>query len=112
MYGWPAGQPCVLIKLNKVKTIFHNYLYLINFRFLKIYGWVPDSGSVINQVVNATGQPVLSVDQRENNIFITCNGTDAIDVDALGNNIIYYSLLHPLGYPSYGGIPYYFFPYM
>jgi hypothetical protein len=66
---------------------------------------------VINQVVNSTGQPVLSVDQRESNIFITCDGVDAVDKDQIGN-LMYYSLLHPLGNPNYGGIPYYFYPYM
>jgi hypothetical protein len=45
------------------------------------------------------------------NIYITCNAKQAGDKAALGA-MIYYSLLHPLGNPNYGGIPYYFFPYM
>jgi hypothetical protein len=79
--------------------------------FSKIYGWVPASGNIIGQVSNATGQPVLPIDQREDNIYITCNAKQAGDKAALGA-MIYYSLLHPLGNPNYGGIPYYFFPYM
>jgi len=66
---------------------------------------------VINEVANATGQPVLPVDQREDNIYITCNGQGVSDQNILGN-MTYYSILHPLGNPNYGGIPYYFFPYM
>lgn len=77
----------------------------------KIYGWIPDQGSVVSQVVNATGQSVLPVDQRENNIYMTCNPKSADDKPALGP-LMYYSLLHPLGNPNYGGIPYYLFPYM
>lgn len=65
---------------------------------------------MIAQVQNATGQPVLAVDQREDNIYITCNGTDDSDKSVLGS-VMYYSVLHPSGNPSYGGIPYYFFPY-
>lgn len=92
-YGWAAGQPCVLVKLNK------------------IYAWTPESGSVISQVENMTGEEVLSVDRREENIYITCNGIDASDRQYIGN-MSYYSLLHPLGHSAYGGIPYYFFPYL
>ncbi|UJR27007.1 hypothetical protein I4U23_008312 [Adineta vaga] len=92
-YGYTKGQPCVLVKLNK------------------IYGWTPDVGNIIPSVANATGQPVLPVDQREDNIYITCNGKEASDRQSVGA-MVYYSLLHPLGYPYYGGIPYYFFPYM
>jgi hypothetical protein len=61
--------------------------------------------------MNATGQPVLPVDQRENNVYITCDGIYALDKDVLGS-MVYYSILHPSGNPSYGGIPYYFFPYL
>lgn len=55
---------------------------------------------------------MLPIDQREENIYITCNGKTAADKTALGNNMTYYSILHPLGIPNYGGIPYYFFPYL
>jgi hypothetical protein len=78
---------------------------------LKIYGWVPASGNIVDQVANATGQPVSPIDQREDNIYITCNGKGASDKNVLGNTT-YYSLLQPLGNPYYGGIPYYFFPYL
>lgn len=67
---------------------------------------------MFDQIANFTGQPVLPIDQRGDNIFITCNGKTATDKNALGNNMTYYSLLHPLGIPNYGGIPYYFFPYL
>lgn len=58
-----------------------------------------------------TGQSVDSIDSREDNIYITCNGIDATDRQYLGN-MTYYSLIHPLGNAAYGGIPYYFFPYL
>ncbi|CAF3445767.1 unnamed protein product [Rotaria sp. Silwood1] len=92
MHGWPIGKPCVLIKLNR------------------IYGWIPANGNIVDQVANATGQPVLSIDQQEQNIYITCEGKEQADKDKIGN-MTYYSILHPLGIPYYGGIPYYFFPY-
>ncbi|CAF1581857.1 unnamed protein product [Adineta steineri] len=93
LYGWGTGMPCMLIKLNK------------------IYGWLPQTGSIAIQVANFTGQPVSPIDQREQNIYITCNGKEASDKAALGP-MIYYSLLSPLGNSNYGGLPYYFFPYM
>ena len=85
--------------------------YKTNFNFKKIYGWTPTSGNIVDAVANSTGQPVLSVDSREENIYITCNGVTTGDQNNLGN-ITYYSILHPPGNPNYGGIPYYFFPYL
>ena len=64
-----------------------------------------------SKVANWTGQPILPVDQASGNIYITCNGVDAADRDVLGS-LKYYSVLHPSGNPSYGGIPFYFFPYL
>ncbi|CAF0816244.1 unnamed protein product [Rotaria sordida] len=92
MYGWPIGQPCILIKLNQ------------------IYGWMPADGNIIDAVANATGQPILPIDQQGQNIYITCEGREQEDKNKTGS-MIYYSILHPLGIPNYGGIPYYFFPY-
>ncbi|CAF0791701.1 unnamed protein product [Adineta ricciae] len=93
LYGWTAGQPCILIKLNK------------------IYGWVPATGDVSAAVANATGHAVLPIDLRENNIYITCNGKETSDQQSIGS-MKYYSLLNPLGSDYYGGLPYYFYPYM
>ncbi|CAF4320904.1 unnamed protein product [Rotaria sp. Silwood2] len=96
-YGWSTGQPCVLIKLNK------------------IYDWMPAAGNIIDQMANATGQQVLPVDREEQNIYITCEDKDKDIKDKDGKdkigNMTYYSILHPYGIPYYGGIPYYFFPY-
>ena len=63
-----------------------------------------------DKVANWTGQPILPVDKAGENVYITCNGADAADADAMGI-LRYYSILHPEGNPSYGGIPFYFFPY-
>ncbi|CAF3201669.1 unnamed protein product [Rotaria socialis] len=92
MYGWSSGKPCVLLKLNR------------------IYNWLPAAGNIIDQIANATGQTILPIDQQEQNIYITCNGTTASDRLVIGN-LTYYSILHPLGISGYGGIPYYFYPY-
>jgi hypothetical protein len=65
---------------------------------------------VTDKVANWTGQPILPVDKAGQNVYITCNGVDASDADAIGS-IQYYSILYPMGNSSYGGIPFYFFPY-
>ena len=62
-------------------------------------------------MANWTQHPVLPVDAAGENIYVTCNGADAADVDAIGP-LTYYSILHPSGNPAYGGLPYYFFPYL
>lgn len=78
---------------------------------LKIYGWMPASGSVSSSIMNATGQPLNPIDEREENIYVTCDAKNSGDKAAMGP-MMYYSLLNTTGHPSYGGIPYYFFPYM
>lgn len=67
---------------------------------------------MIREVENSTGQPVLEVDQRIDNIFITCDGKSDEDKTALGRNMKYYSVGYPQGIPNYGAIPHYFFPYL
>ena len=67
---------------------------------------------MIDEVENITGQPVLDVDQRIDNIFITCNGKSNEDKTAVAANMTYYSVAHPQGIPNYGAIPNYFFPYL
>jgi hypothetical protein len=62
-------------------------------------------------LANWTGQPVEMVDKEASNIYITCNGFDDADKEVLGT-LVYYSILYPSGHSSYGGIPYYFFPYL
>lgn len=71
---------------------------------------MPADGNITDKVANATGHPVLLIDEREQNIYITCTVNGEVNTNI--SNMIYYSLLHPLGNPYYGGIPYYFFPYL
>jgi len=71
----------------------------------KIYGWIPKSGPL-----QSPGAPNISATETGRNIYVTCTGAQPADNDVL-SDIKYYSLLHPRGHPSYGGIPNYFFPY-
>lgn len=88
-------------------SLFRVFLFIL----LKIYAWVPEPGDIVDKVANWTKQPVAPVDAAGENIYITCNGADASDVDAIGP-LMFYSILHPNGHPTYGGLPYYFFPYL
>jgi sodium/potassium-transporting ATPase subunit beta len=83
-YGYKDGQPCVLLKLNK------------------IYGWTPQNltdPSKLSDYYNATGDlhPIYN-----NNIPITCQGEVGADIDNIGE----VSIFPP------NGLPFNFYPYL
>lgn len=91
-FGYSTGQPCVLLKMNR------------------IFGWKPQALQFPPKNITHTPQvEKINAAEKESEkfIYVTCEGENSYDIDNIGQ-IEYYSL-----YPSkeIGGIPTKFYPY-
>lgn len=89
-YGYNQGQPCVLLKLNR------------------IYNWMPDSygpAELPSDLVDLYNKQKkgnnLVQSYKPNQVFITCNGEDLVDQEHIGPISIYPETM-----------PNYYFPYV
>lgn len=90
-FGYPEGNPCIFLKLNK------------------IYNWIPEYyNNTGNLPYDMPGTLKTHIDQRndKNVVWVSCEGENPADVENLGTNIAYYSLGSEQGFSGN------YFPFM
>jgi len=90
-FGYDQGKPCVLVKLNKIYSLEHEYYNNTN----DLPSGFPER--VKNLLTTAKN------DAENNQVWVDCNGENTADVEGMGN----------LSYnPPRSGMPAVYFPFM